>query len=102
MRAAELAREWRQPLITAQLDLKKAFDHVDHRAAFKAMKLQGIGLPEIALIAAIWHQSSVQVNLGHVASDEIGMDRGLPQGAPESPLIFTMIMEMVIRKLEPH
>eukprot|EP00969_Alexandrium_andersonii_P354701 15442772-Alexandrium_andersonii.AAC.1 len=30
------------------------------------------------------------------------MDRGLPQGAPESPLIFAMVMEMVIRKLEPR
>ena len=63
-RAAELAREWRIPLVTAQLDLKKAFDHVDHRAAFRAMKLQGVGLQEIAVIAAIWQQSRVQVRLG--------------------------------------
>jgi hypothetical protein len=37
-----------------------------------------------------------------VSSDDIPMDRGLPQGAPESPLIFTMIMDMVIRALEPQ
>ena len=36
-------------LQAAELYVKKAFDHVDHRAAFKAMKLQGV----MALIAAI-------------------------------------------------
>ena len=29
------------------------------------------------------------------------MNRGLPQGAPESALIFTMIIDMVISSLEP-
>jgi hypothetical protein len=101
-RAAELSREWRVPLVLAQLDVKKAFDHVDHRAAFKAMRLQGISLHAIALISAIWACSLVSVSLGMVSSDDIPMDRGLPQGAPESPLIFTMIMDMVIRALEPE
>lgn len=101
-RAAELSREWRIPLVLAQLDLKKAFDHVNHKAAFTAMKLQGISLEGIALIAAIWQTSVVLVRLGQVSSEEIPMDRGLPQGAPESPLIFTMIMEMIIRSLEPE
>ena len=86
----------------AQLDVRKAFDHVDHRAAFKAMRLQGVSLHSIALIAAIWASSVVSVRLGQVSSDDISMDRGLPQGAPESPLIFTMIMDMVIRSLEPQ
>ncbi|CAE8618348.1 unnamed protein product [Polarella glacialis] len=101
-RAAELSREWRVPLVLAQLDVKKAFDHVDHRAAFEAMRLQGISLHAIALIAAIWACSVVTARLGMVSSDDIPMDRGLPQGAPESPLIFTMIMDMVIRALEPQ
>ena len=42
----------------------------------------------------------VAVRLGQEISDEIRMDRGLPQGAPESPLIFTMIIDMVICGLE--
>ena len=63
---------------------------------------QGFSLHTIALIAAIWASSVVIVRLGQVSSDDISMDRGLPQGAPESPLIFTMIMDMVIRSLEPQ
>jgi hypothetical protein len=51
LRAAELARDWRVPLCMAQLDLKKAVDHVDHRATFDAMKLQGVSMHSMALIA---------------------------------------------------
>lgn len=100
LRAAELAREWRVPLRMAQLDLKKAFDHVDHRAAFDAMKLQGVSMHSMALIAQIWHQSVIKVKLGCVISEDVPLHRGLPQGAPESPLIFTMIVEMLVRRLE--
>ena len=42
LKAAELSREWQNEIVVVQLDVKKAFDHVDHRAAFKAMKLQGV------------------------------------------------------------
>ena len=37
--------------------------------------------------------------LGTVTSNKVQMSRGLPQGAPESPVIFTMIMELVLRDL---
>ena len=37
--------------------------------------------------------------LGTVSSNKVRMSRGLPQGAPESPVIFTMIMELVLRDL---
>ena len=81
------------------LDVKKAFDHVDHRAAFKAMKLQGVSLFSMALIAAIWNGSCMKARLGTVSSNKVRMSRGLHQGAPESPVIFTMIMELVLRDL---
>jgi hypothetical protein len=98
-RAAELSREWRIPLAIAQIDIRKAFDHVDHRAAFAAMRRQRCSPYTIALIAAIWNASVVTVRLGQVSSSPIKMDRGLPQGAPESALIFTLIIDMIICSL---
>ena len=97
--AAELSREWQREIVVVQLDVKKAFDHVDHRAAFKAMKLQGVSLFSMALIAAIWNGSCMKAFWGTVSSSKVRMSRGLPQGAPESPVIFTMIMELVLRDL---
>ena len=80
-----------------QLDVK-AFDHVDRRAAFKAMKLQGVSPFSMALIAAIWNGSCKKARLGTISSSKVRMSRELPQCAPESPVIFTMIMELVLRQ----
>ena len=99
LKAAEVSREWQGKYVVVQLDVKKAFDHVDHRAAFKAMKLQGVSLFSMALIAAIWSGSCMKACLGTVTSNKVQISRGLPQGAPESPVIFTMIMELVLRDL---
>ena len=99
LQAAELSREWQKEIVVVQMDVKKAFDHVDHRAAFKAMKLQGVSLFSMALIAAIWNGSCMKARLGTVSSNKIRMSRGLRQRAPESPVIFTMIIELVLRDL---
>ena len=99
-RIAELAREWRQPVCIAQVDLKKAFDHVRHSAAMEAMQQQGISPQAQAIMAQLWQQSTIKARLGAETSEAVPLHRGLPQGAPESPLIFTIIVEMLLRRLE--
>ena len=39
LKAAELSREWQREIVVVQLDVKKAFDHVDHRAAFQGNEI---------------------------------------------------------------
>ena len=56
LKAEELSREWQREIA------------VDHRAAFKAMKLQGVSLFSMALIAAIWSGSCMKACLGTVTS----------------------------------
>ena len=41
----------------------------------------------------------MKARLGTVTSNKVRLSRGLPQGAPESPVIFTLIMELVLRDL---
>ena len=38
LQATELSREWQREIVVVHLDVEKAFHHVDHRAAFKAMR----------------------------------------------------------------
>ena len=47
-----------------------------------------------ALIAAVWSRSCMKGRLGTVPSNDVER-----QGAPESRVIFTMIMELVLRDL---
>ena len=98
-RAAELSKEWSKPLYIAQLDLSKAFDRVLHSAIIDALKLQGVSLQCLAVLCGIPLQSEAAIKLGHVEAPPVCMYRGLPQGAPESPSIFTLVTEMVLRPL---
>ena len=64
------------------------------------MRMFQVPLDSKATIARIWQKSSLTVRLGGEASDEIVLPRGLPQEVPESPLVFTMVVEMLMRRLE--
>ena len=73
---------------------------MDHRAAFSAM-LQGLRPFSMALTASIREASNMTARLGSVSSNLARVKRGLPQRAPGSPVIFPLIMDMVLRRLEP-
>ena len=98
-RAAELSREWDRSIYICQVDLSKAFDKVKHSAVIGALKLQGCSLQCLVVLCAMLSQSSISTVLGHVQAQATSMNRGLPQGAPESPLIFTLVTEYVLRPL---
>ena len=97
--AAEKSQEWQLPLYVAQLDLKSAFDHLHREAAIRALKLQGCSLHTVAWISQMWKDHSIVMRMGCVKTPRFRTTRGLPQGAPESPIIFTLIVEMVMRGL---
>ena len=89
-RVAELSREWGKELCLVQLDLCKAFDRVKHSAAILALKLQSASLQCIAVFCAMMLCSSMAFTLGGITTQQIKLDRGLPQGAPESPGVIRL------------
>ena len=99
-RAAELSRERGIPLFAIQIDLKKAFDKISHAAVASALKREGVPTHMIAVLCKMWLQSSVTAKLGHATSKKIAMHRGVPQGAPDSPLIFTCVMDEILSELQ--
>ena len=99
-RAAELSREWGIPLFAIQIDLKRAFDKISHAAVASALKRKGVPTQLIAVLCKMWLQSSVTAKLGHATSKKIAMHRGVPQGAPDSPLIFTCVMDEILSELQ--
>ena len=93
LQAAELSREWQKEIVVVQLDVKKAFDHVDHRAAFKAMKLQGVSLFSMALIAATRNGSCMKARLTGSAgvSSHVHNDHGIGVAGPDKELDNTKL-----------
>ena len=98
-RLGEIAREWNKPLSIAQLDMSKAFDKVKHSAILKALHRRGAGENLIAFVASMLQQSTVKLGLGSTSTRVINLDRGVPQGAPESPLLFISVTDMALAEL---
>ena len=75
----------------SELDLSKVFDRLFHSSVLQALRLQSATLQCIAVVAAMLSQWELAVRLGHVITDPMKLHRGLPQGAPESPLLFILV-----------
>ena len=82
-----------------QLDLKKAFDRLKHSAVLAALRSQGASVQCIAVFAALLRDTKASVSLSGVTADPMNLKRGLPQGAPESPVLFTLVTDMVLKRL---
>ena len=101
-RCTELAREWNIPVCAAQLNLKKAFDRISHDSIAEMLCRKDFCPQLVAVLCSWWCCSSLEVRLGLVTSDRcISVDRGVPQGAPESPLVFVMVANEVLGGLRP-
>ena len=99
-RVAELAREWASPVYVGQLGLRQAFDKIKHNAVIEALFEKQVPLQLIAMLVA-WSQSEVSVRLQRVSSHrKIRVQRGEPQGAPESPLVFLMTTDYALGRLQ--
>ena len=61
LRIGALCSEWNLECDAAQLDVWKAFDHVCHAAALRAMEAMGVGAHSRALMAKAWSLSKVSV-----------------------------------------
>ena len=44
-------------------------------------------------------QRTIKLGLGSTETRTIGLDRGVPQGAPESPLLFISVTDMALSEL---
>ena len=91
-----MAKEWKRHLYVAQLDMSKAFDKVYHSAILAALDRIQASSQLKAFAANMLKQSSV---LGNVRTEEVRLDRGVPQGAPESPFLFILVTEMALASL---
>jgi len=75
------------------LDFQKAYDVVPHQALFRKLRLVGIGGKVLRFIVALYANSKVRVRQGDgQLTDAFPLLRGLRQGCPMSPILFTVFI----------
>ena len=81
------------------VDVKKAFDSVDHN--FILAVLRKAGFPEwvINSIAGLLHQAAVTPMVGRPVNCVIPVTRGVKQGCPLSPLLFALCYDPLIEAI---
>ena len=86
------------------LDLKKAYDMVWRKAALVKLARMGITGKIWRLMSSIYSKLARSIHpcmsLLNKASSAYELKRGLPQGANESPIIFTLFIDDLIRELK--
>ena len=96
----EKSNEYNLPLCIGFIDYEKVFDTVEHYAIFEALRKTNVNETHINILQNIYSQATARIHLDKLVSDEFPIHRGVRQGDPLSPKLFTALMEEVCKKAD--
>lgn len=91
-------QEYNIGIFIAFVDFTKAFDSVEHEFVWKALTEQGIPQKYVRLLAKLYDNSQAKIRTER-EGEPFALGRGVKQGDPLSPKLFTALLESQIRKL---
>jgi endonuclease/exonuclease/phosphatase family metal-dependent hydrolase len=91
--------EYKKELFIAYVDYSKAFDSISHKALWNALISQGVNRKYVDILQVLYSESKAVVRLERRGSS-FDILRGVRQGDPISPKLFTALLEEIFRKLD--
>ncbi|KAJ8726613.1 hypothetical protein PYW07_001311 [Mythimna separata] len=95
----EKANEYGKTIYMCFVDYQKAFDSLHYDAIWTALSRQGIDAKYINLIKSVYSKCRAKVKLEREGV-EFPVQKGVRQGDPLSPKLFSAVLESVFRCLE--
>ena len=96
----EKSKEHQFNLCLGVVDYEIAFDSLDHQSLLTALEKQNIDGKYIKIIKAIYKEPTARVHLEDTITDLIAIMRGVRQGDPVSPKLFTVALEEVFKNID--
>lgn len=93
----EVAESGTYPLAVLQLDLRKAFDQVDHTFLFMLLSQCGIGDAMVDWIKICYTEMTTSIIMNGELGPPINIGRSVRQGCPMSPILFALYIEPLCR-----
>ena len=98
IRVLEKTTEYNIPLYMASVDYKKAFDSIQHRAVFEALRVHGTQEKYINIIKGTYAEGTAQIRTENL-SVKIKVMKGGRQGDTLSPVMFTAAVEEIFKRM---
>ena len=96
----EKCNEFNLPLCVAYIDYEKAFDSVEHFAIFEALRKINVKEDYVQILENIYFNATARIHIDGMESEPFPINRGVRQGDPISPNLFTAAIEDIFRKAE--
>src|SRR5699024_4752264 len=89
-----------QSVAIASIDVAKAFDSVSLDAIFTICAANGLSRPDSILLKNLYRDCQTCLKVNGVHSQKIWIRRGVKQGDPLSPILFNLVVDQLLRRLE--
>ncbi|GFN83079.1 endonuclease-reverse transcriptase [Plakobranchus ocellatus] len=81
-------------------DYEKAFDSVEHAAIVQALIKVNINENYVTIIENIYKGATARIHIDNQISEAFEIQRGVRQGDPISPKLFTTVIEQIFKKAD--
>ena len=78
------------------VDFQKAYDRVPHEALLAKLRYYGVTGRTYSFIETLYSRSVMQIRVGESLSEPVELKRGLRQGCPTSPILFSIYINDIL------